>query len=259
MLGAQMTFPIHIQQCSPYGGMGLRAASILKGRAKVLRLLDACAADRIAEEVTLEVTEPCNDLGFIRTVFDPGEHTAAATVRLSETLQVPDAMVASHTAPARAAWSSFGRPMKVGLHRNRKQDYISWIWAFGDRRPVGDLDGVRPIVVDFALEHDGEGFDEYTPALRVHESWNFRFIDPTTNEPAPTDVPRSQVQAWFARGRCSAFVELRFAHAEATPAFAAAWRHACASLGVKLPVKELRIVSPTRAGSAKYRKLAFQG
>lgn len=235
---------------NPYGGFGLRARAPATALARVQRLLEVCATDVVFRERSLSVKDECGRALAEAVTMGPLDvHTAYATScrfdeptdRLIERL--------SHTPGtyARDAWERFGPPIGAEAYQSSRGAFrVGWLWETEAKDGLPEVD-LEPYL-EFLYGHP-HVYGEHDAQVHLRCRWFFRLAG------AGDEYPRSEVSATLTQRWSSAFLHLVFPHPEPDDDFAARYEQVCAALKMKLSPATLRVVSPTRAGGEKWRKL----
>ena len=253
----------HVQFVSPYGGLGLRARSVATAYQRLRDLIDRCGIETCANFAELSVAEPCSEALLLDLRGSPMEGSrfsgGGADPEPGRIAEAIGRFGHVHDGLAAEAWAAFGVPRAVAWHVHAGATWVAWRWVAGDLRnevcaqdpTVGPM---RDRFMVFAERHAKLETDEWfhRTQVRFYESFRLR----AAGVVAPEEL-RSEVHATLSARHATAFLDLRFPHAEpsVTPTFKAMYKDVCDGLGMKLPPGNLRVMSLTKRGEIKARKL----
>src|SRR5438552_3343199 len=114
---------------SPYGGLGLRAKTVAKARARIDGVLGVARAAELVS-IDLTVAEPA-PLGLLEQVHGPLSPSTASRGGKALTLPAGELIATHGHAPdalAAEAWLAFGPPPRVDAQQSKTGAAAAWVW-----------------------------------------------------------------------------------------------------------------------------------
>lgn len=247
--------PTYITFVSPYGGLGLRAKSAEKARARLDTLLARCATDVALECVELTVWEPC-PYSLVQAIHGPGRCSAYGSTS-SVPPEGPAALATAHGhalgSVAAEAWSMSGPPSTLSYCvDSATATQIGWEWQ-AKNASIGKITATYASWCDFLGRHQKLKRNDYSAMVVVRCWWTFRLVS-SAGEPAESHYPRSKILAHISGAHPSAFLDLVFPYDVVDQPFVLDYRAVCNALDLKLPPGRFRLASPSKKGPG-YRRL----